>query len=283
MRVQSARCHWLSEEGALDVAVVGGKAAGLACLATRHRVPDGFVVLPDVDGEQLDEALEECYAELACRVGQRQPRVAVRSSAVDGDGLTAPSAGRYETVLAVRGIGGVRTAIERCRASAATTRALAYHAGRRVASTRCGMPVLVQHLVAADVSAVARSANPTTRDASEIVVTASYGLGDSVVSGTTAPDTWRVRRRGLAIVDWRLGAKARMTVPTAQGVREVDVPDLQRGVASLDDARVLEIARLALALEQQAGRPVDVECAFAGRTLHLLQSRPLAVLDRRAS
>ena len=66
-----------------------------------------------------------------------------------------------------------------------------------------------------------------------------------------------------------------MTVPTAQGVREVAVPAVLRDVPSLDDARVREIARLALALEAEAGHPVDVECAFAGETLYLLRSRPL--------
>jgi pyruvate,water dikinase len=277
MRLQLARCHWLGEEAARDVTVAGGKAAGLARLASRHRVPDGFVVPPDVDGDDLDEVLGEGYLELARRTGEGQPRVAVRSSAVDEDGLADSSAGRYETVLAVRGVGGIRVAIERCRASAATTRALAYRGARgRAAAPGSGMPVLVQHLVAADVAAVAWSADPLTGDAGEVVVTASYGLGASVVGAVTTPDTWRIARGDLAIVERRIGAKARMTVPTAQGVRDVAVPARLRAVPSLDDARVREVACLVLALEAEAGHPVDVECAYAGETLYLLRSRPLS-------
>src|SRR3712207_4736650 len=133
-------------------------------------------------------------------------------------------------------------------------------------------------LVLADTSAVVFSANPITGNREEVVVTASWGLGESVVSGTVTPDTWVVRKSDLAVKEERIGAKERMTVAVPGGTREVAVPRLLRGRASLNGAQVAELARLAVELEEEMGRPVDIEAAFAGDLLYLLQSRPITTL-----
>jgi pyruvate,water dikinase len=138
--------------------------------------------------------------------------------------------------------------------------------------------VLVQALVAADVSAVVFSAHPVTGDRGEIVVTASWGLGESIVGGTVTPDTWTVRKADLAIRDVSIGEKARMTVAAPGGARDVDTPRFLRAQPALAEARVRELARLALALEAWAGWPVDLECAYRGDALALLQCRPITTL-----
>ena len=69
-----------------------------------------------------------------------------------------------------------------------------------------------------------------------------------------------------------------MTVPVEGGTREVDVPAHLQERHSLDDDKLVELARLALALEEQAGHPVDIESAFHADRLYLLQSRPITTL-----
>jgi phosphoenolpyruvate synthase/pyruvate phosphate dikinase len=111
-------------------------------------------------------------------------------------------------------------------------------------------------------------------------VTASWGLGESVVSGMVSPDTWIVLKAGLAVKEDQIGAKERMTVAVDGGTQEVSVPGLLRKRASLSRAQVAELAELAVQLEVKMGRPVDIETAFANELLYLLQCRPITTLAR---
>jgi pyruvate,water dikinase len=139
--------------------------------------------------------------------------------------------------------------------------------------------VLVQQLIAADVSVVLFSAHPVTGNRDEIVVNASWGLGVSVVGGTVTPDTYVVRKTDLALLSCQIAEKHRMTVPVPGGTREVAVSRLLRARRTLDEGQVVEVARLGLVLEENMGRPVDVECAYQGADLYLLQCRPITALS----
>ncbi|HEX5942524.1 MAG TPA: PEP/pyruvate-binding domain-containing protein, partial [Anaerolineales bacterium] len=138
--------------------------------------------------------------------------------------------------------------------------------------------VLVQQLVASDVAAVVFSANPITGNRDEVVINASWGLGESIVGGTVTPDTFIVRKSDLAIISRTIADKQHMVVSTPGGTHEVDVPRFLRTQASLNDEQVVEMAKLALTLEATMGYPVDVECAYAGAKLYLLQCRPITTL-----
>lgn len=275
---------WLDEPGCADASVTGGKAANLARLCALHPVPPGFCLsapayvhwagsaggpLPD----ELTQAVAAAYAKLAERSGVDAPVVAVRSSAVDEDGAGASFAGIYITCLNVRGLDDVVRAIARCWASATDPRVAAYRQKQGLSGAAVG--VLVQELVAADTAAVVFSANPTTGAPDEIVINANYGLGESVVSGVTTPDTWVLRKPGLSPSRLQLGHKEQMTVLCADGTREVPVLRTLRGRACLTDAQVRELAQLALRLEETMGWPVDIECAYKGEKLYLLQCRPV--------
>ncbi len=144
-----------------------------------------------------------------------------------------------------------------------------------------GMAVLVQRLVQADVSAVAFSAHPLTGDRAQLVINASWGLGESIVGGTVTPDTYLVRKDSLDIVSCQIAEKRRMTVSMDAGTREVDVPRFLRLRPALAGEQVLEVARMVLALEARLGWPVDVECAYQAGALFLLQCRPVTALPRR--
>jgi pyruvate, water dikinase len=279
---QGIAITWLGERECHDARLSGGKASALSRLAEWHRVPPGFCITsralsgvtpPMGIPEHLRDAVVDAYAALSGDV----PAVAVRSSAVDEDGALTSFAGVHESYLNVRGHDAVLAAVDRCVESFFGERALAYRREHgMVAVPRAA--VLVQQQVVSDVSIVAFSANPINRALDEIVVTASWGLGESVVGGSVTPDTWILRREGQ-ILDERIGDKRRMTVAIEGGSREVDVPRVLREVASLQQEQLIEVAALATALEQQTGGPVDIECAYAGGRLYLLQCRPITTLS----
>jgi phosphoenolpyruvate synthase/pyruvate phosphate dikinase len=273
---------WLGDEHAHDVSLVGGKAAALSQLAEAHPVPRGFALTTaaheqaTIEGAAYVHALvEEAYARLEERVETADLAVAVRSSAVDEDGAAASFAGQHETYLNVRGVAAVAEAVGACFESAHAEHALEYRRRQGIDADAVRMAVLVQQLVPAD---AAFSANPITQSRDEIVINASWGLGESIVGGTVTPDTYIVEKSGLTISQRFLGAKESMTVPVEGGTREVDVPGRLRDRHALDDHAVVELAQLALALEEQAGHPVDIESAFHEKRLYLLQSRPITTL-----
>jgi pyruvate,water dikinase len=177
------------------------------------------------------------------------------------------------------GVDAVLGAIVRCWASGRNERALAYRKQQGLDTEEVRIAVLVQQLVMADTAAVVFSANPISGNRDEVVVTASWGLGESVVSGTVTPDTWVVRKADLTIKEERIGAKERMTVAVPGGTREVTVPRLLRERASLSRVQVAELAKLAIELEEKMGRSVDIETAYAREELFLLQCRPITTLD----
>lgn len=281
---------WLGDRFSADSAVAGGKAAALSHLAARFPVPPGFVVSVAAYGQSLAETgkpaltpllryeVAEAYRRLGNLLGQPQPAVAVRSSAVDEDGATASFAGQHETYLNLQGAEAVLAGIERCWESARTDRALQYRREHGMTDRNAGVAVLVQALVPADVSAVVFSQNPVTSDPVEVVINAAWGLGESIVGGTVSPDMIRVEKRSLRLLESRLAEKERMTVVHDGGTREVKVPAPLRRQPSLTPEQAVEMARLAIRLEEEFGYPIDMECAWAGGRLTLLQCRPITTL-----
>ena len=269
---------WLHEPAAADPARTGGKAANLARLAPRHPVPPGFAIAGPAGMRPDLERLRRAYRQLAELSGVEQPAVAVRSSAVDEDGAEASFAGQHETILNVRGLEAVADAIEESLASFGSPRALDYRRELGLTALPERVAVLVQQLVPADASAVVFSANPVSGSRDEAVVTASHGLGESIVGGTVTPDTYVLRRPALTLLSRRIAEKRRMTVRCQQGTREVAVPPPLARRPAIDDGQAREAAALAVAIEEEAGWPVDLEVAWHGSLLQLLQCRPITSL-----
>ena len=274
--------HWLGAEACSDASLVGAKAANLSRLTAVARVPAGFAI-PDLDAaiEVLPDALaaevRDAYAALAARVGEADPAVAVRSSALDEDGTAASFAGQHATELNLRGIDAVLAAIVRCCASARSAAALAYRAAHRLDADAIRVAVLVQHLVPADAAGVAFSANPISGDRAEVVINAAWGLGEAVVSGLVTPDMFVIDAADTLLVR-EIATRETMTVRTDAGIEHVAVPDTQRDAASLTDAQAIDVAHLARALEAEMSWPVDIEFAVAAGVLYLLQCRPITTL-----
>jgi pyruvate,water dikinase len=274
---------WLGDPKSFDAGLVGGKAANLSRLARLyHRVPDGFslpaTVMDEAHPFDLRDEITAAISDLMnCH---RLPDfiAAVRSSAVDEDGATASFAGQHETYLNIVGAEAILQAVIRCWESARSEHALDYRRQQGLSVERPQIAVLVQQLVAADVAAVVFSANPITGNRDEVMINASWGLGESIVGGTVTPDTFLVRKSDVAVVQRVIADKQRMTVSVPGGTHEVDVPRFLRKAASLNDEQVIEMAKLAQTLETTLEYPVDVECAYAGGELYLLQCRPITTL-----
>jgi len=226
----------------------------------------------------LQRDVAQAYAALAERCGEVSPPVAVRSSAIDEDSATASFAGQHETYLNVRGADAVARSIARCWQSLHAPRALEYRRQRGIADSTRGLAVLVQQLVQADASAVVFSANPVTATREQVVLTSTWGLGESLVGGTVSPDSYLVRKSDLAMELRHIATKRRMTVLVEGGTAEVDVPAGLQQQPAVDDSQVLEAVRLAIELERTFGWPVDIECAWERATLYLLQCRPITTL-----
>jgi pyruvate,water dikinase len=288
---------WLGHPDCHDVHRAGAKAANLSRLVTTYRIPPGFCIpaaaytqwAEDAGSNHLASptqsipaalynALVSAYRDLAAMCGVTDLSVAVRSSAVDEDGASRSFAGQYETSLNIVGIDAVAAAVLRCWTSVCSERALAYRRGQGTSMARVHLAVLVQQLVTADAAAVVFSANPVTGSRHEVVINAGWGLGESIVSGTVTPDTYVIRKADLAVMTRDIAEKRRMTVLASAGTQEVPVPRQQQKVPSIDDGQVVELARLAMTLETTMGWPVDIECAYQGQALHLLQCRPITIL-----
>ena len=275
---------WLGEPGAHDAGHVGGKAASLSRLAANFRVPTGFVLTANalrlaapelargIVPPQLGVRIDEAYARLG------SDRVAVRSSALDEDGDAHSFAGQHETFLNVVGGEAIEEAVVLCFASAFTARALDYRLHVGLPVDHIGLAILVQAQILADCAGVVFSANPVNGRRDEIVINVSYGLGESIVGGTTTPDTFVVRKGDLEILACTIGEKRLMTVPVAGGTLELETPALLRDVPSVPDAVALELASLARRLETDTGAPVDIEFAVKDGNVFLVQSRPITAL-----
>jgi phosphoenolpyruvate synthase/pyruvate phosphate dikinase len=274
---------WLGDPKSFDAELVGGKAANLSRLARKYpRVPDGFslpvTVMDEAHPLDLRNEITAAISDLMACHSLDDFVAAVRSSAVDEDGATASFAGQHETYLNIVGADAIIEAVTRCWESAHSERALEYRRQQGLSVEHPQIAVFVQQLVAADVAAVVFSANPITGDRNEVMINASWGLGESIVGGTVTPDTFVVRKLDFEIIQRTIADKQRMTVSAPLGAHEVEVPRFLRTESCLTDEQVRELAKLALTLETTMELPVDVECAYAGGELYLLQCRPITTL-----
>ncbi len=237
--------------------------------------------LPD----EVSQELRAGYAEL-CEIYGREIDAAVRSSATREDSTLASFAGQYESYLNVRGAEAVEDAWRRCVASAFTERALGYQISHGMDPLEGAVAVVVMKMVRSDLgsSGVMFTLDPDSGNRNVILVSSAYGLGEMVVQGSVSPDTFLVWKEGLrrgtnALVHRQMGAKDRKLVYSTQGgttTESVDVEASLRRRWSLSHEDVLDLARMALKIEEHYGRPMDIEWARDGHThdLFIVQARP---------
>lgn len=226
--------------------------------------------------EQIKAEITQAYN----AVEGDNPPVAVRSSANAEDLPDMSFAGQQDTYLNVRGGQQVVTAVRDCWASLWTPRAISYRHEMGIEHDAVAMAVVVQLMIPSDVSGILFTANPATGERSEMIINASFGLGEAVVGGQVTPDTYTVDRKTMETKDTIIGAKKQKIVSDGdQGTRLEDIDESDRARSSLSDEAIRELVTLALKAESHfGGVPQDIEWAYADGKLYMLQSRPITNL-----
>jgi pyruvate,water dikinase len=172
-----------------------------------------------------------------------------------------------------------------CFASLWTDRAIAYRERQGIDQQTVKLAVVVQRMVAAEVAGVLFTANPVTGARDELVIHASPGLGEAVVSGLVTPDYFVLRKRwwGWSIVERRTGRREVVVQPRAAGGTEHVLPDtVVASQPALPDQAALRLARLGAAIQRLFDCPQDIEWAWARGESFILQARPITALPEFA-
>jgi pyruvate, water dikinase len=264
----------------LDECLFGGKAASLAA-ATRAGlpVPTG-VALPFRFVDAVAAGDSESKHQLAAILRTLDAPLVARSSAVGEDSEQATFAGQYVTRLNLRSEPELIDAVLAIWDSAHSPSAFAYRERLRLPRDP-KMAVVVQKLIDADTAGVLFSRNPIT-GSDELVIEAAWGLGESVVAGLVTPDRFRLNRDGAA-VERIAGLKdVAVRIDPGGGTREREVPDRLARMLCLNDRQLAALHALTLRCDEVFGGSHDLEWAFAGERLYLLQRRPLTAIPNPA-
>ncbi len=243
--------------------------------------------LPDQLMEQVSAAWEEMC-------GGQDITVAVRSSATAEDLPEASFAGQQETFLNINGLDNVVEAMHKVFASLFNDRAIAYRVHQGFDHKLVALSAGVQTMVRSDVGAagVLFTLDTETGFRDAVLITASYGLGETVVQGAVNPDEFYVHKPALlagkrAILRKNLGGKAIKMVYSKNSepgktVDTVDVDESDSLAFSISDHDVVELAKMAVTIENHYGRPMDIEWGKDGNDgkLYILQARPETVQSR---
>ena len=247
-----------------DPAVFDEVSEGISALFSGGKVP-----------EEMADEIRVAYEELS---EHDETAVAVRSSATAEDLPGASFAGQQETYLNVRGTEALLASVKNCWASLWTSRAMSYRARQGIAPSTVSLAVVIQRMIEAEAAGVMFTANPANGRRNETVVSAAWGLGESVVSGSVTPDSIVVEKETGRVISRETADKEVMTVYTQSGTEERPVPDTRRRQPVLDDEAAAKLARYGTRVEELYGSPQDVEWALSDGELFILQARPITAL-----
>lgn len=300
----------------VDLSNAGGKGLNLACLTqSGFPVPPGFILATDayrdfVDTNQLRGLIKPAVEGLAgddtsqLEVASSTIReafslgvmptvietklraayedlgrvpVAVRSSATTEDLPDLSFAGQQDTFLNIIDEQALTQAVVACWSSLWTARAIGYRVRNGIDHGPVALAVVVQQMVLSDVSGVLFTANPLTGLLSETVIDATFGLGEALVTGRVDPDHFVVDGLSGKIVDQSIGQKKVVSQTRPSGGVEL-VEGQVMVESSLSKNEIEQLLELGKQVQQVYGYPQDLEWAFAGGELYLLQSRAITTL-----
>jgi pyruvate,water dikinase len=214
---------------------------------------------------------------LAAYAGLGGGPVAVRSSATAEDLPDLSFAGQQDTYLNVLGEAALLKAVVDCWSSLWTARAIGYRQRNGLLQDDVALAVVVQKLVDSETSGVLFTANPLTGHRRETVINAVFGLGEALVQGQVEPDQYVVHSVTGQVLSLTAGAKAVATRSLAGG-GVATVAEAAAGRRALTDERARELTALGQRVQAEYGTPQDIEWAYAGGQLWLLQARPITSL-----
>ena len=301
----------LDTPSALDPAIVGSKAASVADLVqSGATVPAGFSIpanvftnfisplkddianaLSHVDIQNVPSAFDAANAifellksaptpanlleAIVDRISGETGVIAVRSSATVEDLKGASFAGMYDTFLDATDARSVINRVRDVWASYYTGRAISYRERQGIPHEAGSMAVLVMKLVDADAGGVVFTRDP--RDGTDqILINVALGLGEGVVSGEAQADSFTLNSKTFEITNRNVRDKEWMfTQGTSGSTEKTPVPTDKRSSPALSDNQLLATAKAAITIKQASGNDRDIEFAVVGKTVHILQSRPV--------
>lgn len=234
--------------------------------------------------DDLANDIKQAYLDLAKRMGQDDPFVAIRSSATAEDLPNASFAGQQESYLNIHGADDVVDRVQQCYASLFTDRATYYRHKQHFPYEKVALSAAVQMMVFSKASGIMFSVDVTNGDDSKIVIDVIYGLGEYIVLGKVTPDHFVVDKQSMKIVTKNITTKPVELVRLPDGgTKEQPVPADKADQPVLTDDQVLELAGYVKEIEQHYGCYMDMEFALDANTnkLWLVQARPETVWSQR--
>ena len=234
--------------------------------------------------QDLQEAIAGAYAELAKKMDQPDPYVAVRSSATAEDLPDASFAGQQDTYLNIRGAENVIRKVKECYASCFTDRAVYYREKQGYDHLSLALSAVVQMMGFSKVAGVMFTVNVANGDDKNIMIEGAYGLGEYVVGGIVTPDSYVVSKADMKILSVTVNGQDKKLIRREGGETvEVAVPEADRKRQKLTNSQILELAGYAKKIEKHYGCYMDMEWAVDERDgkIWILQARPETVWSRR--
>lgn len=309
--------QFFSKIGKKDAAIAGGKGASLGEMTqAKIPVPPGFVILAgafdrfliETDLEQeLEAQLKKVnYKDInsvdgasniirALILRAKMPTdlekdivsdfkklkakfVAVRSSATAEDSSSASWAGELETYLNTTDK-TLLLNVKKCWSSLFTPRAIFYRAEKKLLKTKVSVAVVIQEMVDSEISGIAFTVHPVTKDKNQIIIEAGYGLGEAIVSGSVTPDSYVLDKRDYSIIDINIASQERQIVKGATGgTKWVAINKSAQEKQKLNGRQIVELAKICVGIEKHYKFPCDIEWAYKKGKFFITQSRPITTL-----
>lgn len=228
--------------------------------------------------KEMEKEILEAYQELCKHVGKKSVAVAVRSSATAEDLPGASFAGQQDTFLNVTQK-NLLNSIKKCWSSLFTPRAIVYRKEKGFPHDEVLISVAVQELIFSMVSGVMFTLEPVSGDKDKVVINASWGLGEAIVSGQVTPDEYIVEKGTLRIVGKNVLKKEKQIVSDKKGsTKWTVVPKQMQNQPSLSDKTIIRLAQYGVQIENHYRIPQDIEWAVDGKgRIFILQARPETV------
>jgi pyruvate,water dikinase len=238
------------------------------------------IVQSKVIPEEMKKTIVSYYKEL-CQRCASEVAVSTRSAGP----VSHP--GQYETYLNVIGESDLVDKIRRVWASTFNPRSLAFRSRQGMPLESDPIGVAVLKMVNARAAGVIFTGDPNTGDNTRMIIEANWGLGESVVSGESTPDTYILDKESLEIRERKLGPKSKYVTCKEVGVAEEEIPPEKSGKFCLSDEEAKEIGKLGKILENHFGVPQDAEWAIDEdlpfpENVIMLQTRAEVIAQRKS-
>jgi len=208
----------------------------------------------------------------------KAPFVAVRSSATAEDSSTASWAGELETYLNTTEK-TLLVNVKKCWSSLFTPRAIFYRHEKKLLKAPVSVAVVVQKMIDSEISGIAFTVHPVTKDRNQMIIEAGYGLGEAIVSGSVTPDSYVIHKKDYSLLDINIAAQAKQIVKGPDGgTKWVKIPRARAEKQKLNGQQIVELAKICVGIEKHYNFPCDIEWAYAKGRFYITQSRPITTL-----